>query len=105
VEPVSLGNAVRDIMGNVFIDLTDKVEKDDYGSNAVGVIIPIDDDLFLLVNGTNEAVSRFLHVLHQKGIMEIAEGRGKEPSGCVNVYYFPAHEDTRYDRAETEFMN
>ncbi len=93
VETVTLRNTVRYVVADVFVDLTDKMEKDDDGSDAVSVIITVDNHFFLSTDGAAESVDRFLHILHQERIVEIAEGRGEKASGIVEVDNIATHEN------------
>ena len=73
VKPVTFSNTVRNIISDVLIALSEESEKNDDRGYAVSVIIAINDHLLLPMNSKDETLDSFIHVLHQKGIVKIAE--------------------------------
>ena len=67
------------------MDLSQKLDKNGNGSDAVRIIIPVDDYLLLIVDGADKTIRRFFHILHQKRIVEVAKGRGEVPEGIIRI--------------------
>jgi len=87
------------------MDLTDKMEKNNDRSNAVSVVVTIDEDVLLSIDGTNNEVDSLLHILHQERIVEITQGRGEKPAGIIKAVNITTHENPRHDRAKAQFLD
>ena len=103
VKSITLRDTVRDIEGHPPMDLSQKLDKNGNGSDAVRIIIPVDDYLLLIVDGADKTIRRFFHILHQKRIVKVAKGRGEVPEGIIRIDDIATHENPGYDRAEAQF--
>ncbi len=82
VEAVALFEAVGEVGGeaNVGLECVKQVPEDGGGGDAVDVVIGVDDDGLVALEGVEDASRGLVEVGHEGGIVEIAE-RGVEEAG------------------------
>jgi len=64
-------------------------------SGAINIIIAINQNLFLVVNGFTQSVDGRVHILHQKRIMKVRQLWPEESPGFIESMYAPLYQYTR----------
>ena len=75
LQPVAFLNPVRNVIGDAAGQLFDKFVQNDNGGDAVRVVVAVNDDVFFVVDRLQQTGHAFSHVLHQKGTVQVVEGR------------------------------
>ena len=70
--------AVRDVVVNVGIVLSEELIDECDGGASIDIIVSIDKDSFLFSHGFVESVHGFIHVVHQERVVERGQLRTKE---------------------------
>ena len=65
-------------------DLAEELVNQRHGRTAVHVVVAVNHDLLIVCNGPFDPLDRAVHVLHQKGIVQIGEAWFKE---LVRLFY------------------
>ena len=59
-----------------------KVQQDRGGTDAVGIIISVNEDSLLAGDGRAKEGDGLLHAFHEEGIVEVSQGRVEEAITC-----------------------
>ncbi len=86
VQPVPLVKAVGDVGANVGAQSLKRLHHQHGGGDAVGIVIPIDHNRRVVLNGRQEVRHRFGHVFEEIGVVRLlALQKGMHFIGAVNA--------------------
>ena len=84
---VALVVAVGDIVFDIGVEIAYKRVHQSHRRSAVHIIVSVDEHFLLIGNGFFESFHSFVHVLHQKRVMELGQVRLEELPGSFRCGY------------------
>src|SRR6056297_55192 len=87
--PVTFVIAVRNIIANVVIEAFKVVVYKRNRSSAINIVIAVNQDFLLVLQGFVQALNSLVHILHQKGIVQIVQAGTKKLPGLIKGFYVP----------------
>ena len=71
----------------IMFEIADKRVHKGYGSSSVYIVVSVDEHFLLAGDGLFESLHGFVHVFHQKRIVEFGKVRLEEFPGSVSCGY------------------
>ncbi len=97
LETVAILHAIGDMHRDLGPERAEDVEKHGRAGVSVDVVIGVEEDRILLIDGARETFDRPFHVGEQHGVMEVGERRLEEGARRDGVAHPPLPEEARQD--------
>src|SRR5690606_14375703 len=100
-DAVAFNIAVGDIISYIGVDRFQEIIHQGYGCGSVHIVIAINQNIFIVLNGFPDYVDGFVHILHQKGVVEVFQFGSEKILGRVIGFNSSLRQD--YGQWERQF--
>ncbi len=100
---VAVLKAMRDMIADVPAQHLEGPFQNHGRGDSIDIVVAVDQDLFTIFDGGTQAVNHRPHVLHEKGIVQIGDGRVEKSPRSFRIGDVAVHEEGRNHRRDPQF--